>query len=61
MSTTFLNHTIGAYKLAGHFDGLYYAFIDDMLDFDIKPARYPKIIISRIKAAYANRFILENK
>lgn len=56
MNESFMNHVIGAWKLAGHFDGLYYAFIDDMLDCELKPSRYPKVVIRRIKAAYAWRF-----
>ena len=43
---------IEAAKLAGLFDGMYYAIIDGMVDFDIKPSRYPGIVIRRIKADY---------
>jgi len=57
MDKTFLNHTIGAWKLAGHFDGLYYALIDGMVDFDIIPSRYAAVTIKRIESAYAMRFI----
>jgi hypothetical protein len=46
---------IDAVKLAGHFDGLYYAEINDMIDFDIEPSRYPAVTIRRIKADYYYR------
>jgi hypothetical protein len=59
MDKEFLNHKIGAWKLAGMFDGLYYAFIDDMLDTDIKPSKYPAVVLRRIESAYAMRFITE--
>jgi hypothetical protein len=59
MDKQFLSHTIGAWKLAGHFDGLYYAFIDNNVDFDITPSRYPAVTIRRIESAYANRFIFD--
>jgi hypothetical protein len=39
MDENFLGHKIGAWKLAGQL-GYYHAFIDDMLDTDIKPSRY---------------------
>lgn len=55
----FLGHKIGAWKLAAHYDGLYYAFIDGMLDTDIQASKYPAVTIKRIKARYANRFIFE--
>lgn len=59
MDATFLRHKIGAWKLAGRFDGFYYAFIDNMLDTDIKPSRYPAVVIRRIKKAYYSRFMFE--
>ena len=34
---TFRGREIDAAKLAGLFDGMYYAIIDGMVDFDIKP------------------------
>ena len=60
MDENFLGHKIGAWKLAGHFDGLYYALIDEKVDFDIQPSRYPKVTINRIKHIYSNQFIFEN-
>ena len=59
MKQTFLGHEIEAAKMAGMFDGLYYPFIDGMLDTEIKPSRYAYVVIRRIKAIYANRFIFE--
>jgi len=56
-----LGHQLAAHKLAGHFDGLYYAFINGMVDFDIQPSRYPAVTIRRIIKAYANRFIFERE
>lgn len=61
MEKTFLRHKIGAWKLAGHFDGLYYAFIDEMLDTEINPSKYPAVVIRRIKKAYSHMFIFEHK
>lgn len=61
MDKEFLNHKIGAWKLALHYDGLYYAFIDDMLDTDIKPSKYPKVVIKRIRVAWGKRFTFENR
>lgn len=61
MDVQYFDHVIGAWKLAGHFDGLWYAFIDGMLDCDIRPSRYPAVTIRRIKAAYAMTFIFEKK
>lgn len=61
MEKSFLGHKIGAWKLAGHFDGLYYAMIDDMVDFEIQPSKYPQVVINRISHAYAMRFIFEPK
>lgn len=46
---------IDAVKLAGMFDGLYYAEIDGMIDFEIRPSRYPAVTIKRIKADYYYR------
>lgn len=43
---------IEAAKLAGYFDGQFYAIIDGMVDFDIKPSRYAGVVIRRIKADY---------
>ena len=60
MEEQFLNHTIGAHKLACNYQG-YHAFIDGKVDFDIKPSHYAKVIIKRIKKAYANRFIFEKE
>jgi hypothetical protein len=48
-------HMIDAVRLAGLFDGLYYAEIDGMIDFDIKPSRYPAVTIKRIKTDYYYR------
>jgi len=45
--------------LAGQL-GFINAFIDDMLDTDIKSSRYAYVVIKRIKQAYSNRFIFEN-
>lgn len=59
MDKTLLGHKIGAWKLAGRFDGLYYAFVDDMLDVDIEPSKYPAVVIRRIKKAYTQQFIFE--
>lgn len=59
MEKQFLGHTIGAWKLAGHFDGLYYAIIDGRVDFEIIPSKYPAVTIKRIESAYAMRFIFE--
>lgn len=61
MEKSFLGHKIGAWKLAGLFDGLYYAMIDDKVDFDIRPSKYPQVVINRISHAYAMRFIFEPK
>lgn len=61
MEQTFLRYKIGAWKLAGAFDGLYYAFVDDMLDVDIKPSRYAKVVLNRIKSAYVVQFIFERR
>ena len=60
MEKDFLGHRIGAWKLAGLFDGLYYAIIDGMVDFDIKPSKYPAVVINKIKKYYANTFIFEH-
>lgn len=61
MDKNYLGHVIGAWKLAGRFDGLYYAFIDGMLDYDIKPSKYPAVVIRRIQNAVANKWIAENQ
>lgn len=61
MDVSWMGHTIGAWKLAGAFDGLYYGFIDGMLDCELKPSRYPAVTIRRIKAAYAMTFIFEKQ
>lgn len=59
MDEIYFNHVIGAWKLAGHFDGLYYPLIDGMLDCELRPSKYPKVVIRWIKASYAMRFIFE--
>jgi hypothetical protein len=46
-------YEIDAVKLAGAFDGLYYADIDGKIDFEIKPSKYAAIVIKRIKRVYA--------
>jgi len=51
----FRHRMIDAVKLAGRFDGMYYADIDGMIDFDIQPSRYPAIVIKRIKGNYYYR------
>lgn len=61
MDKEFLGHKIGAWKLEGMFDGLYYPIIDGMLDCDIKPSKYPAVTIRRIEDAYAMTFIFEKK
>jgi hypothetical protein len=49
--------TIEASKLAGRFDGMYYAIIDGLIDYDIQPSRYHKVVIRRIVTNhYYNRF-----
>lgn len=60
MESKLLGHKIEAVKLAGRFDGLYYPLIDGMLDTEIKPSKYPAIVLRRIKQAYANRFIFDH-
>lgn len=61
MDTNFLGHKIGAWKLAGRFDGLYYAFVDDLIDFDIEPSKYPAVVIRRIKKAWGNILATEKQ
>lgn len=57
MDVNYLGHIIGAWKLAGLFDGLFYAFIDGNVDFEIEPSRYAAVVLRRIKAAYHQMFI----
>lgn len=59
MKKKFFKHIIEAVRLAGMCDGKYHALIDGMLDIDIKPSKYAKVVIKRIENAYANRFIFE--
>ena len=48
---------IEASKLAGLFDGKYYAIIDGLVDFVIQPSRYHKVVMRRIVTNhYYNRF-----
>jgi hypothetical protein len=61
MDKLFLGHKIGGWKLAGYFDGLYYAMIDDKVDFDIKPSKYVRVVMRRIEKAYAMDFIFEKQ
>lgn len=43
---------IEVFKLAGQCDNKFYAFIDNMLDYDIMPSKYSAIVLKRIKKAY---------
>ena len=43
---------IEASKLAGLFDSKYYALIDGLVDFDIEPSKYHKVVMRRIWKSY---------
>lgn len=59
MKEQYLDHTLEAAKLAGVYDGRYYAIIDGLVDFDIRPSKYARVTIRRIYRAWANRLIFE--
>ena len=46
-------HEIEAAKLAGAFDGKYYAIVDGLIDFDITPSKYHKVVMRRIVREYS--------
>lgn len=57
MKTTILGHEVAAVLLVHHGLKRYYAQIDGKIDFDIMPAKYPAVILRRIRHAYANQWI----
>jgi hypothetical protein len=61
MDQNFLSHVIGAWKLAGHYDGLYYGFVDGLLDCDVKPSKYPRVTLRRIRRMWGNRLTWERR